>query len=72
MGAWYTPANNGAADSTSLKITVSSPDGSDDMEYISPMHINGPMVFEVPYKFDISGELKILVEAFAGQNVNGP
>jgi len=36
------------------------------------MNINGSMVFEVPYKFEMSGELKILVEAFAGQNVNGP
>jgi hypothetical protein len=67
-----TVTGNGASDSASLKITVSSPDGFDDMEYISPMNINDPMVFEVPYKFDISGEFKILVEAFAGQNVNGP
>ena len=63
---------NGASDSASLKITVSSPFGTDNMEFISPMNINGPLIFEVPFKFDMAGEFKILVEAFAGQNVNGP
>ncbi|MDX1410769.1 MAG: hypothetical protein R3351_01305 [Nitrospirales bacterium] len=67
-----TLTGNAANDSAFIEITVSSPLGSDVMKYLPPMHISDPMLFEVPYTFNTSGEFKILVEAFAGQKVSGP
>ncbi len=67
-----TVTGNAADDSAFIEITVSSPLGSDVLKYLPPMHINDPMLFEVPYMFDTPGEFKILVEACAGQKVSGP
>ena len=63
---------DGANNSVWLKITVSSPLGSDDVEIIGPANIDMEMLFEVPYQYNTSGEFKILVEALAGQSASGP
>ena len=67
-----TVTGNAADDSAFIKITVSSPLGSNVMKKVPPMHISDLMLFEVPYTFDTPGEFNILVEAFAGQKVSGP
>lgn len=65
-------SGSGANDSVSLKITVSSPLGSDEYEIIGPATIDTEKSFEVPYEFNTSGEFKIVVEGRAGQATTGP